>query len=436
VVLDIDGGIRALVGGRSYSESQFNRAVKARRQPGSAFKPFVYLAALESGLLPDSVIHDLPLSIDGWTPRNTNGRYQGAMPLRTALAESVNTVAVRLQFDIGARRVADVARRLGIRSELREDPSLALGTSEMSLIELTGAYGPFANGGALIAPHAIKRVRMSSGRVLYARGATRTEQVVTPVNAGAMNDMLNAALVSGTGRRAALSRHPAAGKTGTTSDFRDAVFVGYTAHFIGGVWTGNDNSKPMNRVMGGGLPAEIWREVMLAAHHGKAPLALPGTARALPQTDATAENDEAPEKLPWQRSRPAPAETPVAQPRDMQRLPAQVKAPADSPARRPLPPLVRVTPPPAEAATPRRSAASAAAKHPPSRAAHPKERIDAEFVARAIDDVPAAGAPAPALAGVPAGFDVDAIKNRLKASPNLAPAPPGMMTLGAPERRD
>jgi penicillin-binding protein 1A len=277
VLLDNDGGIRALVGGRNYAESQFNRAVKARRQPGSAFKPFVYLAAIESGLTPDSVTYDLPLAIDGWAPRNDNGQYVGEITLRRALAQSVNTVAVRLNQEAGRGRTISVARRLGIKSDLREEPSLPLGTSEVSLLELTGAYGVFGNGGTAIEPHAIRRVRMSSGRVLFAREATRTAQVVDPVHVGAMNDMLNAALVSGTGRRAAIPMHPAAGKTGTSQDFRDAWFVGYTAHLTAGVWIGNDSGKVMNKAVGGGLPAEIWREIMTIAHEGKAPLMLPGT---------------------------------------------------------------------------------------------------------------------------------------------------------------
>ncbi|MEQ1669770.1 MAG: PBP1A family penicillin-binding protein, partial [Hyphomicrobium sp.] len=281
-VLDTDGGIRALVGGRNYAESQFNRAVKARRQPGSAFKPFVYLAALETGLTPDSITHDLPLSIDGWAPRNDNGQYVGEITLRRALAQSVNTVAVRLNQSIGRGRTVTAAHRLGVKSELRDDASLPLGTSEVTLLEMTGAYGVFSNGGTAIEPHAIRRVRMSSGRVLFARDVPRTAQIIDPLVVGAMNDMLNAALVSGTGKRAGIANHPAAGKTGTTQDFRDAWFIGYTSHLTGGVWIGNDNGKAMNRAMGGGLPADIWRQIMDVAHDGKAPLALPGTMRQMP----------------------------------------------------------------------------------------------------------------------------------------------------------
>jgi penicillin-binding protein 1A len=283
-VLDTDGGIRALVGGRNYTESQFNRAVKARRQPGSAFKPLVYLAALEAGMTPDSAMYDLPLSIDGWAPRNDNGQYVGEITMRRALAQSVNTVAVRLNQALGSQKTAQAARRLGIKSDLREGPSLPLGTSEVTLLEMTGAYSVFANGGTAVEPHAIRRVRMSSGRVLFVRDVPRTAQIVDPLTVGAMNDMLNSALVSGTGKRAGIANHPAAGKTGTTQDFRDAWFVGYTSHLTAGVWIGNDSGKAMNRAMGGGLPAEIWRQLMAAAHDGKAPLALPGTTRQMPGT--------------------------------------------------------------------------------------------------------------------------------------------------------
>jgi penicillin-binding protein 1A len=329
VLLDTDGGIRALVGGRDYEDSQFNRATKARRQPGSAFKPFVYLAALERGMQPETVTYDLPLSIDGWAPRNDNGQYAGQITLRQALAQSVNTVAVRLNQDVGRGATAAVARRLGIKSDLRNDPTLALGTSEVSLLELTGAYSVLSNGGTSIQPHAIRRVRMSSGRVIFAREGSNPAQLVEPLIAGELSSMLNTAMMSGTGRRAAIAAHPAAGKTGTSQEFRDAWFVGYTAHLTAGVWIGNDNGKPMNRAVGGGLPAEIWRELMTAAHAGKAPLALPGTTytpqRAQDAVAAVQPRDQQ-EVLPWGGT-PAPAplqqarrEAPAAPPRPDRRV--------------------------------------------------------------------------------------------------------------------
>jgi penicillin-binding protein 1A len=277
VVLDPDGGIRALQGGRSYSESQYDRAVKALRQPGSAFKPFVYLAALEAGMTPDTIVEDAPLSISGWAPRNDNGQYQGPMTLRTALARSVNTVAVRLALKVGPTRVAAMARRLGITSPLGRDASIALGTSEVSLLELTSAYNVLANGGHAAEPYVVRRIFTRSGRVLYVRTPSPQKQLVALSTVGAMNDMLNATLVYGTGKRAALPEHPAAGKTGTSQSYRDAWFVGYTAQMTTGVWTGNDDGSAMNHVVGGTLPARIWREVMISALAGKVPLALKGT---------------------------------------------------------------------------------------------------------------------------------------------------------------
>jgi penicillin-binding protein 1A len=276
VILGVDGGIRALVGGRSYAESQFNRALKAKRQPGSTFKPFVYVAALESGLTPDSIVQDLPILGAGWSPRNEGAGYQGAVTLREALAQSMNAATARLHMSIGPRKVAAVAQRLGIRSELRADASLALGTSEVSLLELTGAYGVLANSGRSLEPYVVRSVRTTTGKVLYQHQNQQPKTILAPAHVAAINDMLHAAVVSGTGRRAALAQHPTAGKTGTSQDFRDAWFVGYTAHLIGGVWVGNDDRRPMSRVMGGNLPAKVWREVMTVAHEGRAALSLGG----------------------------------------------------------------------------------------------------------------------------------------------------------------
>jgi penicillin-binding protein 1A len=282
VVLDTQGGIAVLVGGESWGDSQFNRVLRAKRQPGSAYKPFVYLVALESGMTPDTVVQDAPIVAKGWTPGNYDGKYRGAVTLREALSRSINTVAIRLNMNLGPRKAAEAGHRLGIKSELRPDATLALGTSEVTLMELTGAYGAFATGGRLIEPHIIKRVSTSSGRVLYQRPAERLPVVAAAQHVGALNDMLNAVLVSGTGKRAALPVHPACGKTGTTQEFRDAWFVGYTAHYVGGVWVGNDDRRPMNHVVGGSLPSKLWHEVMVLAHEGKTPMALPGTMPAAP----------------------------------------------------------------------------------------------------------------------------------------------------------
>jgi len=305
VVLDTGGGIRALVGGRSFAESQFNRAVKARRQPGSAFKPFVYLAAAESGYWPDSPVIDAPIEIGQWSPRNEDGRFRGPITLTQALAHSVNTVAVRLQQEIGGEKVASVARRLGVRSELRPDASLALGTSEVRLLELCGAFGTLAAGGLAVEPYIVRRIRTTEGEVLYERSEPRPRMLVAPDTIGAINTMLNATIVSGTGRRAAFPRHQVAGKTGTTQDFRDAWFVGYTAHLVAGVWFGNDDGSPMNRVAGGGLPAIVWRDVMEPAHATLLPKSLPAIDGFLDPTRAPTPVERRP-VVPGSKSRHPP----------------------------------------------------------------------------------------------------------------------------------
>ncbi|MGE0054289.1 MAG: transglycosylase domain-containing protein [Hyphomicrobium sp.] len=354
VLLDSEGAIRAMIGGRNYAESQFNRAVKARRQPGSAFKPVVYLAALERGMLPETSVYDLPLNIDGWSPRNDNGAYAGKTTLRQALAQSINTVAVQLNQTVGTTRTIGVARRLGITSDLREDPSIALGTSEVSLLELTGAYAVFSNGGTSVEPYAIRRVRLSSGRVVFARAGMNIRQVADPALVGELNSMLNSAMMSGTGRRAAIPWHPAGGKTGTTQDFRDAWFVGFTAHLTAGVWVGNDNGAPMKHAVGGGLPAEIWHELMMTAHAGKAPLALPGTVSATRPPAALVSSTDAMEA-------PSDAATPPQ--------PQQTAPPAPVPAKRQHKPLDR-------------QAADFVTN--PNQSRHPEEGIADDFITRAL----------------------------------------------------
>ncbi|GBE43468.1 penicillin-binding protein 2D [bacterium BMS3Bbin10] len=278
LVLDTKGAIKALVGGKSYRESQFNRMVKARRQPGSAFKPFVYLAALESGLTPDTLIDDGPVNINGWRPRNYKKGFRGAITMRDALAQSINTVAVRLTMEAGRWRVARTARRLGIESDIHENPSLALGTAEVTLLELVSAYAPFANGGYRAVPHIVNRIRTAKGKTIYQRRTLGRPRAIAPVYVGAMNEMMREVMVSGTGKRAALSDRPSAGKTGTTQNFRDAWFVGYTANYVAGVWVGNDDGTPMKNVTGGSLPAQIWKSIMTEAHRRKRPAPLPGTS--------------------------------------------------------------------------------------------------------------------------------------------------------------
>ena len=278
VAMTPDGSIRALIGGRNYGESQYNRAVVAKRQPGSAFKPFVYLTALERGLTPDSVREDKPLQIKGWKPENYSREYYGPVTLTQALAMSLNTVSVRLIQEVGPAEVAKTAYRLGISSKLEPNASLALGTSEVSLVELVSAYVPFANGGEAVAPHVIERVRTAAGKSLFVRSAQRYGQVIDGRYVAMMNAMMRETLQMGTAQKASLPGWQAAGKTGTSQDFRDAWFIGYTAHLVTGVWLGNDDSSPTKKATGGGLPVEIWTKFMKTAHQGVAVAGLPGLA--------------------------------------------------------------------------------------------------------------------------------------------------------------
>lgn len=265
IAIDRTGAIRAMVGGRSFTLSQFNRATQAHRQPGSAFKPFVYLTAIEGGRTPQWRVLDAPLSLAGWSPTNFEASYRGEVTLQTALALSLNTAAVRVAQRVGYRNIVETAHRLGIVSSLDPVPSLALGTAEVSLLELTRAYVPFATGGRAPALMAIRRITARNGRVLYEAESAPAPHVVSPYDAGAMNAMLSAAVEWGTGRAARLEGRAVAGKTGTSQDFRDAWFIGYTADLVTGVWVGNDDAKPMAHVTGGALPAEVWHEFMTAA---------------------------------------------------------------------------------------------------------------------------------------------------------------------------
>ncbi|MEP9366323.1 penicillin-binding protein 1A [Xanthobacter sp. VNH20] len=280
VSLDTDGAVKALVGGRSYEDSQYNRAVTARRQPGSSFKPFVYLTALERGLTPDTVREDAPIQLKGWRPENASHEYRGPVTLQTALALSLNTVSVRLALEVGPKAIVATAKRLGIASPLDPNPSIALGTSEVSVLELAAAYTPFANGGIGVIPYVIDSVKGADGKVLYARTTSGPGRVVAPEYVSMMNHMMEETLISGTGRRAELPGWDAAGKTGTSQDYRDAWFVGYTARFVTAVWLGNDDSSPTKKASGANLPAEIWSRYMKVAHQGVPIAELPGGARS------------------------------------------------------------------------------------------------------------------------------------------------------------
>lgn len=277
VALDGRGAVRALVGGRSYATSQFNRAVKARRQPGSAFKPFVYLTALENGYTPDSQVLDMPIRIKGWAPKNYNKTYRGKVSLRNSFASSLNTVAVRLAQKVGTGKVLKTARRLGIKTKMHKNPSMALGTAELSPLELTSAYVPFANGGEGVLPYIINRIRTKSGTVIYKRLGSGPGKVIKDKPLDQINDLLASVTEYGTGSKARFGDRPIAGKTGTSQGFRDAWFVGFSAQLTTGVWVGNDDGSPMKRVTGSGLPTTIWRTFMAPAHKGFPVVALPGS---------------------------------------------------------------------------------------------------------------------------------------------------------------
>lgn len=278
VSVDATGAIRALVGGRDYTTSQFNRAVKAKRQPGSAFKPFVYAAALEIGNRPESVRNDAPVRIGKWTPENYDQKYRGQVTLANALANSLNTIAAQLVMEVGPQQVVKLAHRLGIESELQANASIALGTSEVSLLELTSAYAPFMNGGYKATPHVIQRISTAGGKVLYETRYDNPPRVLSDAVVGPMNSMMRQVITEGTGKNARIDGWQAAGKTGTTQSFRDALFVGYTSNLTTGIWFGNDDGTSMKNVTGGGLPARAWKEFMTAAHAGLSPAPLTGGA--------------------------------------------------------------------------------------------------------------------------------------------------------------
>jgi penicillin-binding protein 1A len=267
VSIDGEGRIRAYVGGTNYVQTQFDRATMARRQAGSAFKPFVYLTAMEAGRTPQTPVVDEPVRIGNWEPRNYTGEYLGPITLQTALQESVNTVAARLANEVGTANVAATARRLGITSNIQLDPSMALGAVEVSPLEMAQAYAPFANGGFLAKGYGIERIRTAGGRVLYDHSMDRPprQAVIGQPALAYMNQMMRQVVLHGTGGRANVPGYDLAGKTGTTSDYRDAWFVGYTGGFVTAVWVGKDDNKPMRRVTGGGAPAGIWKDYMTAA---------------------------------------------------------------------------------------------------------------------------------------------------------------------------
>jgi len=269
VALDPQGRVRAMVGGADYAASSFNRAVDAHRQAGSSWKPFVYLTAMEAGRTPDTPAVDQPVTIDGWSPKDFEPTYLGPITLQTALAQSVNTVAAQLADEVGRPNVANTARRLGIVTQINTDPAMALGTSLVTPIEMAQAYDAFSNGGNRVRAWGIEQIHtVASGRQLWRHPAPTTPNVIANPPLGEMNQMLRAVVASGTGVRAAIPGYDIAGKTGTTTDFRDAWFCGFTGGLTTVVWMGRDDNSPMRGITGGLAPAEFWRGFMrLALKH-------------------------------------------------------------------------------------------------------------------------------------------------------------------------
>ncbi|MEH6694755.1 MAG: PBP1A family penicillin-binding protein [Hyphomonas sp.] len=283
LVMGKDGRVIAMVGGTDYATSEFNRVTQAKRQPGSSFKPFVYAAALEDGFSPYDVMVDKPVTIDKWQPTNYGGGYLGPMTLSEALTRSTNTVAAQLAQESSEERVIALAKRFGITSEMEPFPSIALGSQAVNMWELVRAFGAFQSGGLRMDPYLIDKIEDSRGMVLYQRPEYERERVYPYDLAEDMNAMMarvvNAPI--GTGGRARIKNWTVAGKTGTSQDWRDAWFVGFTAAYVGAVWVGNDDDSPMKRVSGGGLPADLWSDMMEVVHAGSPPESLIGAESGL-----------------------------------------------------------------------------------------------------------------------------------------------------------
>ncbi len=281
VVMSPDGAVRAVVGGRNIEGDYFNRATQARRQTGSSFKPFVYAAALEAGWTPNAVVEDAPLTIDipgsgPWSPQNYSRTYSGLMTLTEAMAKSINTVAVRVSEEVGRERVRAMAMDFGITSDIATGPAVALGVSEVSLLEMTGAYAGFLNGGRLSKPFGMLDLTLSDGSRPFNIGRpSQGRRVLSELADGYLIYMLNQVVETGSGRRAQIDGWQVGGKTGTTQGAKDAWFLGFTADYVAGVWMGYDNNTPLTGVTGSGLPAQIWKETMQQVHAGLAPRPLP-----------------------------------------------------------------------------------------------------------------------------------------------------------------
>jgi penicillin-binding protein 1A len=285
VLMDVDGSVRAMVGGRDYGQSQFNRATDALRQPGSSFKPYVYALALSEGFKPTSIVVDSPVCIGNWCPHNYSGGYSGSMTLTQAITRSINVIPVKLSIalgngnpKLGRAKIVALARKLGIRSPLNDTPSLPIGAAEVTVLDHTGGYAVFPNLGKAVAAHAILEMRSGAGDLIWRfdRDGKKPEQVLRPQVALEMIGMMNKVVEEGTARRAILDMTRAAGKTGTTNNYRDAWFVGYTGNYVCGIWVGNDDYQPTKRMTGGSLPAMTWHDIMAYAHQGIEIRNLPG----------------------------------------------------------------------------------------------------------------------------------------------------------------
>ncbi|WP_336968139.1 PBP1A family penicillin-binding protein [Sphingobium aromaticiconvertens] len=264
VSLDRDGAVRAMVGGLDYVTSNYNRATTATRQPGSAWKLFVYMAALESGYTPDTGITDEPVDINGWKPRNSSGRFSGDIDIRTAFAYSINTVAAKLGVEVGFPTVADMARRFGISTPINTHPSMVLGTSDVRLIDMTRAFASVARKGVAVAPYGITKVTTADGRMLYQHQDDTSRVLVAPWVAAGMTDLMQTAISTGTGKAAQIGR-PVAGKTGTTSSNKDGYFLGFSSGITTGVWMGRDDARPVRVLQGGRAPAQAFAQYMKVA---------------------------------------------------------------------------------------------------------------------------------------------------------------------------
>ncbi|WFU78640.1 PBP1A family penicillin-binding protein [Bradyrhizobium sp. CIAT3101] len=316
VVSDLDGGIRAMVGGRDYGASQFNRATDAYRQPGSSFKPYVYTTALLNGFTPNSIVVDGPVCIGNWCPQNYGHSYSGAVTLTQAITRSINVVPVKLSIAIGQKeqpkapnpakigraKIVEVARRFGLKAPLPDTPSLPIGSDEVTVLEHAVAYATFPNKGRSVTPHSVLEVRTGAGDLVWRwdRDGPKPKQAIPPNIAADMAGMMSHVVSEGTARRAALDGIPTAGKTGTTNAYRDAWFVGYTGNFTCAVWYGNDDYSPTNRMTGGSLPAQTWHDIMVAAHQGVEVREIPGIGmgqKLPPQPVANAQANAAPKVL-------------------------------------------------------------------------------------------------------------------------------------------